>query len=373
MRANPPERARGGAMQQLFNTRNYSVRDFEEWSERDELVLTPKFQRRDVWSPKARSYLIDTILRGKPIPKLYMRQNVNPTTRRTIREIVDGQQRLKTVLSFIKDGFKISRSHHEDFGGKFFSGLDVGTQKDILKYEFVVDLLQDVPDNEVYDVFARINTYSERLKPQELRNAKWFGDFKSAVYLLAKEFVTFLANNRVFTPKQILRMAEAELISELLLAMEEGVREGKKNVIDKAYLDYDDRFPNRRRHERRFREVIDAIGSIAGDELPNLKFRGTRLFYPFFCAVYHLQYELPRLQAPRRTIKAPDYPKLKSVLEQVDELIGRVDDAARKKEETQISADDQKFYDAYHEHWVHASNRVILTQYLCRHFVKALK
>lgn len=52
-------------MQQRFNTRNYSVRDFEEWHGRGELVLAPKFQRREVWVDKARSYLIDTIVPGK--------------------------------------------------------------------------------------------------------------------------------------------------------------------------------------------------------------------------------------------------------------------------------------------------------------------
>lgn len=204
-------------MQQRFNTRNYSVRDFEEWDERGELVLAPKFQRRDVWSDKARSYLMDTIVRGKPIPKIYMRQDINPQTRRTRREIVDGQQRLRTVLTFIKDGFKISKAHHEDFGGQYFSGLDKDTQRDILKFEFVVDLLQDMPDNEVYDLFARINTYAEKLKPQELRNAQWFGEFKSSVYLLSKEFVTFLAANKVFTDKQILRTL-ARVRSLLLLS-----------------------------------------------------------------------------------------------------------------------------------------------------------
>jgi hypothetical protein len=156
-------------MQQAFHTRNYSIRDFEEWDKRGELLLQPKFQRRDVWTDKARSYLIDTILRGKPIPKVYMRQDVNPKTRHVRREIVDGQQRLRTVLNFLKDGFKISKSHHPTFGGKTFSGLDPSTQGDILKYEFVVDLLQDMPDNEVYNVLARINTYSEKLKAQERR------------------------------------------------------------------------------------------------------------------------------------------------------------------------------------------------------------
>jgi hypothetical protein len=293
-------------MQQGFNTRNYSVRDFEEWNERGELVLAPKFQRRDVWSDKARSYLMDTIIRGKPIPKIYMRQDINPQTRRTRREIVDGQQRLRTVLTFIKDGFKISKAHHEDFGGQYFSGLDKDTQRDILKYEFVVDLLQDMPDNEVYDLFARINTYAEKLKPQELRNAQWFGEFKSSVYLLSKEFVTFLGANKVFTDKQILRMGEAEFISELLLAIQEGIREGQKRVIDNCYKKYDDDFPNGKLHEKRFRETVDAIGGIVGAELPQLKFRGTRLFYPLFCAVFHMKFGLPRLGAAKSPIRATD-------------------------------------------------------------------
>src|SRR6266581_2528783 len=208
---------RGQTMQQLFNTRNYSVRDFEEWQDRGELVLAPKFQRREVWNAKARSYLIDTILRGKPIPKLYMRQSVNPSTRRTTREIVDGQQRLRTVLSFIKDGFKISKAHHEDYAGRYFSELGNKTQGEILKYEFVVDLLQDMPDNEVYDVFARINTYAEKLKPQELRNAQWFGEFKSSVYLLANEFVIFLETSDVYNAKKIMRIEEDEFITKLHL------------------------------------------------------------------------------------------------------------------------------------------------------------
>ena len=360
-------------MQQLFNTRNYSVRDFEEWKERGELVLAPKFQRREVWSAKAKSYLVDTILRGKPIPKLYMRQNVNPTNRRTTREIVDGQQRLSTVLAFIKDGFKISKTHNDDFGGKFFSGLDQTTQKDILKYEFVVDLLQDMPDPEVYDVFARINTYAEKLKPQELRNAKFFGEFKTCVYSLSKDFVTFLEVNRVFTPKAILRMAEAEFISDLVLAMEEGIREGNKRVLDKAYEKYDDSFPHRKRHEKRFAEIFDKFKDIFGEDLPSLRFRGIRLLYPLFCAVYHLSYGLPRLKAPRKTIKAADYPKVKATLEWIDELIDRISQAEKAGEEIDVSAEDRKFYDAWDEHTVHVAKRTIVTQYLCKRIVKALK
>jgi hypothetical protein len=360
-------------MQQLFNTRNYSIRDFEEWYEKGELVLAPKFQRREIWIPKARSYLIDTIVRGKPIPKIYMRQDTNPKTRRTKREIVDGQQRLTTALSFIKDGFKISKAHHEDFGGRYFSELDRDTQRDILKYEFVVDLLQDMPDNEVYDLFARINTYAEKLKPQELRNAKYFGEFKSSVYLLAKQFVNFFTANHLFTEKQVLRMAEAEFISELLLAMQEGIRDGSKSTIDKAYERYDDEFPGRKVHEKRFRATMDVIGGVAGEELPQLEFRATRLFYPLFCAVFHLNFGLPKLSAPRVPVKVADYPRLRMGLEEVSELVTSIKAASKTNKPIEISSEDRKFYDAYDEHWVHADNRTTLTLFLCKRLTKTIE
>lgn len=359
-------------MQQLFNTRNYSIRDFEEWNSRDELVLQPKFQRRDVWSDKARSYLMDTIIRGKPIPKIYMRQDVNPETRRAKREIVDGQQRLHTVLKFIKDGFKISKSHHPDFGGKTFSGLDTETQKDILKYEFVVDLLQDMPDNEVYDLFARINTYSEKLRPQELRNARFFGDFKSCVYQLSKEFSLFFSENKILTAKQIIRMGEAEFISDLLLATQEGVQAGDKAVLDNAYKRYDEVFPTRKQHEKRFRETIDTVAAIFGEDLPQSEFRATRLLYPLFCAVYHFKYGLPKLTAARRALKSTDHAKLKIALEAIDGLITNIKDAEAEKEEITLSAEDRKFYDAFDVHWVHADKRLLMTNYICKKFTKAL-
>jgi len=277
------------------------------------------------------------------------------------------------VLTFIKDGFKISKTHNEDVGGRYFSALDTDTQRDILKYEFVVDLLQDMPDNEVYDLFARINTYSEKLKPQELRNARWFGDFKSSVYLLAKEFVTFFESNKIFTPKSILRMAEAEFISELLLAMEEGIREGQKTVIDNAYKKYDDAFPNRKVHEKRFRETMDSIAGILGDQLAELEVRATRLFYPLFCAVYHMKFGLPKLPVVRSTFRTSDYAKLKTVLERIDGLIEKIKTAEEEVEVITLLAEERKFYDAYSEHWVHADNRRTLTDYIVKQFVKVLK
>jgi hypothetical protein len=359
-------------MQQLFHTRNYSIRDFDEWNKRKELVLQPKFQRRPVWGDKARSYLMDTIIRGKPIPKIYMRQDINPKTRKTVREIVDGQQRLHTVLLFLQDGFKISRSHHPDFGGKTFTGLDGETQRDILKYEFVVDLLQDMPDTDVFNVFARINTYSEKLKAQELRNAKWFGDFKSCVYGLAQEFTPFFITSKIFSEKSVMRMAEAEFISDLLVAEADGIQAGSKAVLDAAYKKYDDEFPDRETHEERFREVIEIIKGIFVDSLSNSEFRAIRLFYPLFCAIYHLKHKMGKMKATRRTIRESQYAKLKNGLEYIDNLLVEIEDSRKNTRKLNLTADDKKFWDAYREHWVHADKRIIVADYVCKKMTEAL-
>ena len=361
-------------MQQRFATRNCSIKDFEEWNEKGELTLAPKFQRRDVWNPKARSYLIDTIIRGKPIPKIYMRQDINPKTRRTKREIVDGQQRLDTVLSFLKDGFKISKIHNVEFGGKYFSELDERTQRDILKYEFVVDLLQDMEDADVYDVFARLNTYATTLNAQELRNARYFGEFKTSVYSTANEFVTFWQTKEVFSDRSILRMAEAEFVSELYIAMLVGIRQREKRLIDNFYRDFEDTFSQRKTIEKRFRETMDLVGNIMGDRLPNSQLRSPRLLYPFFCAVYHLKFRLSGLNGGRASIKPSDFPKLRIALEQVDATLERAKSVESERTSQQaLSSEERRFYEAYREKWVHADNRKVLANYILKLIVGALR
>ena len=57
-----------------YDSRVYSINDFLNWNNHNQLELNPIFQRRSVWNESAKSYLIDTILRGKPIPKVFIRQ-----------------------------------------------------------------------------------------------------------------------------------------------------------------------------------------------------------------------------------------------------------------------------------------------------------
>jgi hypothetical protein len=272
--------------------RSYSVNDFLSWNDRDELVLQPKFQRRDVWSAKAKSHLIDTILRGLPIPIIFVRQNVDPRQRKTVREVVDGQQRLRAVISFGKDEYSVLKSQNPAFGGKAFSHLPLDAQQKFLNYEFSVVLLEEVSDADVLDIFARLNTYAQKLTPQELLNAKYFGEFKQAVYSLGFEHLEFWRQHGILQDKQIVRMAEAELTTEIFVVMLTGIQH-RRNKIESLYESKDDSFAEKTRATMEFKAVIDAITNCLGDSLKNTIFSRRVLFYSLFCAFYHVIFGIP--------------------------------------------------------------------------------
>ena len=301
-----------------FDSRTYSINDFLEWEDRGQLEISPKFQRRSVWSPQAKSYLIDTILKDKPLPKIFIRATTDPKTKKTTREIVDGQQRIRTILSFVKDSFRISKVHNEEFGGMLYSELPEEVQGEFLKYELSVDLLLDVQDRDILDIFARLNTYSVSLNKQELFNAKYFGYFKQLVYKLSGDFYTFWAENRIFTDTKIMRMAEAELMTDLIIAALEGIQ--SKKSADKYYAKYDEVFSNRKEIEANIQATMDLIGNLFGPTLKTSNFRTVPNFYGLFVALYHMNFGIPNMTLPRKTIEDSDTHKVLNALEDINSI-----------------------------------------------------
>ncbi len=80
----------------------FKVSDFISWQKHNMLILNPKFQRRSVWSSGAKSYFIDTIIRGLPIPVIILRDiKTDLSSFEAKKEVVDGQQRLRTIISYV--------------------------------------------------------------------------------------------------------------------------------------------------------------------------------------------------------------------------------------------------------------------------------
>lgn len=305
-----------------YDSRTYSINDFVEWDSAKQLELNPRFQRRPVWTDKAKSFLIDTIIRGKPIPKIFIRQKINVSTKTSIREVVDGQQRLRTILSFIKDGFVVSKRQNMTHGGLLFSQLPEEIQAQVLAYEVSVDLLINLPDAEILDIFSRLNSYAVVLNEQEKLNADHFGPFKVLADKVGHKYYEYWTTQGILTAKQIMRMLEVNLVADLLIAMLEGIK--SKKQVKKFYDAYEQKFDHDADLlESRFDQVIAGIAKVYPEGLADTEFRRPHLFYSLFTAIAHRELGIPGLPPAVTQVSSPEVARNK--LERVEELLATTD------------------------------------------------
>lgn len=219
-------------MSKIKETKVYSINDFLEWFYNGELELAPKYQRNSVWNMKAKSYLIDTILRGMPIPQIFIRQTIDIKSKRTFREVIDGQQRLRAITEFVNNEFSILKSHNEDYAGYFYNDLDEDDKEQFLSYSLPVEIIKTKDDATIYNMFARLNTNTMTLNRQELRNAKYWGEFKVFCYKVSSEWREFFIDNRIFTDKHLARMNDVEYLSGIINLIMNGIQTDTPNSID---------------------------------------------------------------------------------------------------------------------------------------------
>ena len=295
----------------------YKVADFLGWQRDGTLVLSPSFQRRPVWKPIAKSFLIDTIVRGFPVPVIYIRERVDLESQTTVREIVDGQQRLRTILSFVapdslpdyqpqRDEFTVRAAHNSDIAGRPFGRLPNDVKSLILGYEFSTHIFaSDTDDRDILQMFSRINSTGTKLSPQEIRNAEYFGEFKVLMYELALEQLNHWREWRIFTEDQIARMKEAEMTSDLVINMVGGIVAKRQPTIDRWYADYDEDFPGSEELAKRFRRVFDDLAEVFGTEISLRVYSSEVMFFSLAILTYDLLYELGSPLTPKRARSLP--------------------------------------------------------------------
>jgi hypothetical protein len=283
-----------------FDARSYSIADFIEWDANQLLDLSPKFQRRSVWTRAAKSFLIDTILRGKPMPKVLLTQDL--IGKKNVRTVVDGQQRIRTILEFVAGGFTVLAAHNPTSSGKVFSSLDEETQGVILQYELGVDLLYNVSLADMLDIFARINTYSVTLNTQEKLNAKYLGVFKTSAYELGHSYVSYVLDGGILTEKSISRMGEAQLASDLLVSLVGGVQTIKN--IERYYRLYENNEVIPEEVEKAINlsnSTMQNIGAIyPAKDLGGTNWSRPHWFYTLFTCVAHSLSPLAGLEDAER-------------------------------------------------------------------------
>lgn len=179
-----------------------------------QLILEVDFQRRNVWSPKQKNELIESVLMGLPLPIFYFKQQDNATI-----AVVDGKQRLSTLFDFIDNSFALKDLQILSFlNGRYFKDL-VGeygvyqTQlEDYQVYSHVI--LPPTPDNILFDIFDRVNRGGTKLNKQEIRNALYHGPGLDSISKITKSPMFEKATGITF--KKDKRMKGSYLVTRYL-------------------------------------------------------------------------------------------------------------------------------------------------------------
>jgi hypothetical protein len=265
---------------------SHRISEFFKWHKENVLVLAPPFQRKPVWSDKNKSFLIDTVLRGFPVPEIFIQVKTDKDGN-TRYIVVDGQQRIRSILEFIDGEYSLLEEECQEYGGKEFKDLSNGTRRDFWDYALVTRELKTQSESEVKSVFLRLNKNVVPLNNQELRNAMYGGHFISMVNSIAEED-DFWAENKVVSPSQIKRMLDAEFISELFIAMMHGIQKKETKDIDGFYLKYDQAFPDKLDWKKKFDATENKISEIFNGELVRCRWHHQPDFYSLSIAVYDL-------------------------------------------------------------------------------------
>jgi len=226
---------------------------------------------------------MDTILRNIPMPKVFLQALIRNTD--TYRIVIDGQQRIKAILSFLQGDFRLEKPYTGEFSNLTFNELPPHIQEEFLSYKVDINEIRNAPDDIVRDIYLRVNKYTVALNKQELRRADFPGHFLELSEKLAQE--PFFEENRIFTIANSKRMGDVEFVSELLALLLNGPQE-KRETLDDFYLKYMEWGSSEMNLLRnRFLAVLEDLQKFfpKPDYLLGTRFRQKADFYSLFAAI----------------------------------------------------------------------------------------
>ena len=227
----------------------YSTAELVDWFKSKILIVNKEYQRGSgLWPNAAKSYFIDTILRDYPFAK--------------------------------------------EYSGMYFSDLDEESQNLFWAYTISVDVIRNANRSEILQMFRRMNAYTLPLKEAEKRHSEFFGEFKDWVNRVLDSYGSLLVDWKVYTSRQIVRMADAEFITDLALALNEGVVSTSPSKLRTLYEENDDNFNRLEEFQEKLTGALETtIENFS--ELQGTHAMKPHVFHSFICALIHNKYGLP--------------------------------------------------------------------------------
>jgi hypothetical protein len=250
------------------------------------LDLDPPYQRRSVWNLEYQQFFVDSILRNYPAPTIFLQVDVSADTP-TIYRVIDGKQRLTALFDFTRDKFQTPETLEDlNLNGLYYSELPSEIKISVLEYIFTVENISKASTTELNEAFDRLNRNVARLNKQELRHARYAGQFIQKVEALAEH--PFWSQIGVATPARIRRMQDVEYVSELYLICMVGTQDGKDD-LDAYYAANDKEVKDEESADAKFLATQDYLRKLhASFPLKATRFANLADFYSLWSAVTEL-------------------------------------------------------------------------------------
>lgn len=290
---------------------SHPISDIRDWNNTKRLEVRPDFQRQEVWSKAAMVMLMDTILQNIPMPKIFLEAVIRGDD--TYRIVIDGQQRIRAILSFLRNEFKLSSPYKGGCLDLYYDDLPAAVKDDFLSYKIDINEIRNASNEIVREIYSRVNKYNIALNKQELRRADFPGQFLKLSEELSQH--DFFEDSRIFSVANRRRMGDVEYISELLAILLGGIQD-KKSTLDQFYQDYSS-WPRKDVAEikDKFLRIIDDIlivFPINFFPLSATRFRQKADFYSLFAAINELREEGNSLEGKDVTDLRKDFKLLDS-------------------------------------------------------------
>ena len=206
------------------------------------LDLNPSYQRRFIWSLMDQQTLINSIINGYAIPNLFLFEKGKDNF-----EMVDGQQRSRTILGFVNEQFKT-------FDKKLYSKKEFGF---LMDYKLSIIIIEELKAGEnIEEFYALVNKAGVHLNRPELKKAEYFEtNFLKLVTKLAESEKFNLLE--LFTDATAKRMTDVDFVSELVALLIMGNTD-KKNSVDKMFEE-DITDTQSKEYEKLFNSILDIV------------------------------------------------------------------------------------------------------------------
>ena len=232
----------------LFDRNTKTVKIIFNEFTNDDLIIDQTYQRRKVWLKPDKIRLIETILLDLIIPEVFFwPATIDSDTGDMVTHVVDGQQRITSIVEFIEGEFSLDEKYlmdekiKESCGNKFFNELSNEDKEKLWCYKLsIVEIDRSFTKQDITKMFNRLNLTNYSLNKQEIRNSKVsvFGD--KAEELSLYEFWKIY---KVFSAADARRMKDIVYCASIYILANEGiVDETSDRKINEYYEDYSDAF-----------------------------------------------------------------------------------------------------------------------------------